>query len=134
MVNIVSKFQVRSSNGLVVMMFWRLGGKEWLSELFYPEGVCRTAPATLGLVNMSEILISSTWNQKKFSVFWNIFLIHCFSWNVSTHLALQCFRCLFRMDNHKYQVCYVKFVVNSWRWNVPTKNICWKSPNLQRCC
>ena len=36
-VNILSKFQLSSSYGLGVMMFWRLGGKglptQWMSEL-----------------------------------------------------------------------------------------------------
>ena len=32
-VNIVSRFQVPSSNSLAFMMFWRIGGKGWLSEL-----------------------------------------------------------------------------------------------------
>ena len=34
-VNIVSKFQVPSSNGLAFMMFWRFGWKGWLSYLIY---------------------------------------------------------------------------------------------------
>ena len=29
-VNVVSKFQVSNSNGLGVIVFWRLGVKEWL--------------------------------------------------------------------------------------------------------
>ena len=54
MVNIVSKFQVPSSNGLGVMMFWRYFHKGWLSdwinESMNDGGVCRTAPATPGLL------------------------------------------------------------------------------------
>ena len=46
-VNILSKFQVSSSYGLGVKVFW-------ISE----EGVCRTAPATPGLLNI-EVLIKS---------------------------------------------------------------------------
>ena len=41
-----------SSNGLGVMMFWRLGGKGWLNQSMSAEGVCITALATLGLVNI----------------------------------------------------------------------------------
>ena len=44
-VNIVSKFQVPSYNGLGVMMFWRLGGKglltdlinEWVAKVFVEQ-------------------------------------------------------------------------------------------------
>ena len=60
MANIVSKFQVRGSNPLVGVMFWRLGEKESLNELIDYNGVSRTP----GLLNMSEILISSTGNQR----------------------------------------------------------------------
>ena len=59
MVNNASKFQVPSSNGLGVMMFWRLGGKgsnnewmhEWMNEWMNDKGFSRTAPATRGLVD-----------------------------------------------------------------------------------
>ena len=50
MVNIVSKFQVPSSNGLGVMMFWRYFHKGWLSQQMSNGAVCRTAPATPGLL------------------------------------------------------------------------------------
>ena len=54
MANIVSKFQVPSFNGLGVMMFWRLVGKgsvnQWINEWMNHDGVCRTAPATPGLL------------------------------------------------------------------------------------
>ena len=36
-------------NGLQGIMFWRLEGKGSLGELMNDGGVCRTAPATLGL-------------------------------------------------------------------------------------
>ena len=48
--NIVSKCHVFSSNGLGVMMFWRLGGKGWLSQWINYKVVCRTAKATPGLL------------------------------------------------------------------------------------
>ena len=50
MANIVSTFQVPSSNGLRVMLFWRFGGKWWPSDWANYDGVCRTAPATPGLL------------------------------------------------------------------------------------
>ena len=53
-VNILSKFQLPSSNGLGFMMSWRWRGKGWLSDLINEsmndEGVCRAAPATPGLL------------------------------------------------------------------------------------
>ena len=49
--NILWKFQVRSSYGLDVKVFWIFGGKGWVSLLINDEGVCRTAPAK-GLLNM----------------------------------------------------------------------------------
>ena len=39
------KIQVPSSNCLGVMVFWRFGGKGWIAKC-----VCRTAPATQGLL------------------------------------------------------------------------------------
>ena len=54
--NILSKFKLPSSFDLGVMMFWRLGGKgwltDWLSQLMSNGGVCRTAPATPGLLKI----------------------------------------------------------------------------------
>ena len=48
--NILSKFQLPSSNGLGFMISWRLGGKgsvtEWINRSINNEAVCRTAPAT----------------------------------------------------------------------------------------
>ena len=55
-VNILLKVQVPSSNGLGVMTFWSLGGKgsvsEWVNWLISDKGVCRTTPATPGLLNI----------------------------------------------------------------------------------
>ena len=39
--NIVQKFQLPCSNGVRVMLFWRLGGKGWLTEWMNHEGDCR---------------------------------------------------------------------------------------------
>ena len=53
-VNIVSKFQVRSSIGVWFMIFWRFGGKgsvsSFIYQWMYDEGVCRTAPPTPDLL------------------------------------------------------------------------------------
>ena len=52
--NILSKFQLPSSNRLWFMMLWRSGGKgwvtEWINQLINDEAVYRTAPATPGLL------------------------------------------------------------------------------------
>ena len=53
-VNILLKFQLPSSSGLWFMIFWRLGGKGWLSDLMNDEANCRTAPATPGLLNIFQ--------------------------------------------------------------------------------
>ena len=49
-VSILSTFQLRSSYGLWFMIFWRFGGNGWLTDWLNNKGVCRTAPATLGLL------------------------------------------------------------------------------------
>ena len=49
-VNILSKFQLSSSNGLGFMMLWISGGKGSLTELMNHEAVYRTGPATPGLL------------------------------------------------------------------------------------
>ena len=58
-VNILSIFQLPSSNSLGFMISWRLRGKgsvtEWINELINDNAVCRTAPATMSL------LITSLW-------------------------------------------------------------------------
>ena len=61
-VNILSKFQLPSSNGLGFMISWRLGGKgswlnEWINELIKDEAVCRTVPATPGVL----IILYNIW-------------------------------------------------------------------------
>ena len=51
--NIVSQYHVPSFSGLGFMMYWRFEGKkiaELLTYLFNYEDVCRTAPATPGLL------------------------------------------------------------------------------------
>ena len=47
---IVSKFQVSSSYGLGLKVFWRFWTKRSLNEWINNEGVCRTALATPGLL------------------------------------------------------------------------------------
>ena len=54
-VNILSKFQLPSSSGLWFRIFWRLGGKGWLSDWMSNEADCRTAPATPGLLKMHHL-------------------------------------------------------------------------------
>ena len=54
MVNIVSKFEVPSSNGFDFMMFedWEENDKRFHESMNYPiinAGACRTAPSTPGL-------------------------------------------------------------------------------------
>ena len=53
---ILSKCQLSSSYGLGVLMFWRSGGKasvsDWINEWMSCEVVCRTAPATPGLLQI----------------------------------------------------------------------------------
>ena len=49
-VNILSKFQLPSSYGLGVLMFWRFGGKGRVTRLMNDKGVYRTAPTTPGLL------------------------------------------------------------------------------------
>ena len=53
-VNILSKFQLPSSYGLGVMMFWRFGGKGSLTELMCNKSDCRTAPATPARLKSGE--------------------------------------------------------------------------------
>ena len=52
-VSIVSKFQVPSYDGFGVIIFWRLGGKGSVTEWINDKCVCRTAPATPGLLKFS---------------------------------------------------------------------------------
>ena len=59
-VNVLSKFQLPSSNGLGSIMFWIFGGKrsltDWLNELMSNKAVCRTP----GLFNISTLLMWET--------------------------------------------------------------------------
>ena len=52
-VNILSKFQLPSSFGSCVMIFWMFDEKGWLTDWISD---CRTAPATPGLLIMKESL------------------------------------------------------------------------------
>ena len=54
-VNILSKFQLSSSNGLGFMMLWISGGKGSVTRSVNDEAVCRTAPATPGLLNTMTV-------------------------------------------------------------------------------
>ena len=55
-VNILSKFQLPNSYGLVLTVSWRFWTKGSLNELMSDGGDCRTAPATLGLLNIESAL------------------------------------------------------------------------------
>ena len=60
MANIVSEYQVPSSNGLGVMMFedWEEKGQGF-NELINNDGVCRTAPATPGLLIIANFTLTT---------------------------------------------------------------------------
>ena len=66
-VDIVSKFQVPSSNCLEIMICWRLSREEKddsIDELINDKGVCRTAPATPGLlITQSEVFLWAPWKS-----------------------------------------------------------------------
>ena len=62
-----SKFQLSSSYGLGVMMFWRSGGKGSLDQLMSDGGNCRTARATPGLLTTWwDVLRAAFCNLDKF--------------------------------------------------------------------
>ena len=69
-VNILSKSQLPSSYGLGGKVIQRSGGKGWPTELsnewMSDEGVCRTAPATPGLL----ITCNTSWMRTK-AFMWN---------------------------------------------------------------
>ena len=52
--NILSKFQLPSSYCLWFMILWRSGGEGWRSDRMNDEAVYRTAPATPGLLKISQ--------------------------------------------------------------------------------
>ena len=54
-VNIVSKCQVPSSNGLGFMLLWIFGRKGLVNLSISYKGVCRTARATPGLLKKIEL-------------------------------------------------------------------------------
>ena len=57
-VNILSKFQLPSSYGLGLTVFWRYFGKrltQWLNQSINYEAVYRTAPATPGLLILDGV-------------------------------------------------------------------------------
>ena len=57
MMKFVSKFQPSFSNGFGVMIFWRFGGKASVTDLINDGGVCRTTPATPGLLIICVISV-----------------------------------------------------------------------------
>ena len=74
-VNILSKFQLSSSNGLGVMLLWIYFNKPSLT-LMNHEAVCRTAPATLGLLITIEFCCSFTlWTHCFKLIFRNDFIV-----------------------------------------------------------
>ena len=56
---ILSKFQPPSSCGLGFIIFWRFGGKWWLTDWVNHKGVFRTAPTTPGLLNTNTLLCNT---------------------------------------------------------------------------
>ena len=59
------KLQLTSSLGLWIMMVWRFGGKGSHNQLIIYKGVCRTAVATPGMLNMEKLGIELVkwWSQ-----------------------------------------------------------------------
>ena len=66
-VNILSKFQLPSSYCLWFMIFWWFGGKGWLTQSINNEAVCRTAPATPGLLTIKTSIAYNGHNAFLFS-------------------------------------------------------------------
>ena len=54
----MSKFQVSSSNGLGVMIFWRYFHKGAVNESVNHGGVCITTPATPDLLKILNLLLA----------------------------------------------------------------------------
>ena len=69
-VNLLSKFQLTSSYGLEITMYWIYFHKSSLNVLINDEGVCRTAPATPGLLKIYIQILDSS---RKF--YWKICLL-----------------------------------------------------------
>ena len=76
-VNLISKIQLPRSYSLGLKMFWRYFHNDLINELVNDKGVCRTVPATQGLVKIwccplefilkdirSHLSVSALWNQK----------------------------------------------------------------------
>ena len=57
--NILSKFQLSSSSGLGLTMFWIYFHKPSLNNWINHKAVCRTAPATPGLLNTLHCTVSA---------------------------------------------------------------------------
>ena len=91
--NILSKLQLSSSNGLGVMTFEDLEEKDdSLNQLISGGGVCRKAPATPGLYKVGEggdrfgILdtrIPNIWNfARKIDKLWSCPVYNIFKYNI----------------------------------------------------
>ena len=65
-VNILSKLQLLTYYSLELTVCWKFWTKGWLNQLINNLGVCRTAPATLGLVTG---LVAGIYFKKGF---WNV--------------------------------------------------------------
>ena len=91
-VNILSKFQLSSSNGLAVMMLWISGGKGSLTDWINYEAVCRTAPATLGLLKTHTVKASCTHfrSVQGFLTIWSWRGRHAGSQDDLPHVPHQC--------------------------------------------
>ena len=84
-VNLLSKFQVPSLNGLEFLMCRRLGGNGSVIESVCDKGVCRTAPATPGLLKTRHIFPNvrvNTWTglYQIGKHIWQIVLNHNYLW------------------------------------------------------
>ena len=77
---------------------------------------------------MAGIFISSTRNQNMLVLYLHVFSDSMISLEIfSTHLTLICFKCLFHMKEHFYEVICVMFVERSSSLNGTRKNINKKS-------
>ena len=91
--NILSKFQLPISSGLELRVLWIYFHKPWLSYQINYEAVCRTAPATPGL--LKNFIQPSTY-QVMFYL--NLLLLWCYS----PTFCLQFLTLLEVVKNHKF--------------------------------
>ena len=78
-VNILLKLQLSSSYGLGIMMFWGSGGKGSVNESVSNGGVCRTSPATPGL-----LIIYCRWPSVKYAGLMKIGLCLTSQWGTTS--------------------------------------------------